>query len=91
MPLVEIVPGVKTGEEFSESMLELMTNWGKVPVLAKDTPRFIVNKVARPFYSEAIKLYEEGVASVAEIDAAVKSIGFRMGPFRVDRFDRPRC
>jgi 3-hydroxybutyryl-CoA dehydrogenase len=83
MPLVEIVPSVKTGEEFSETMLELMINWGKVPVLAKDTPGFIVNKVARPFYSEAIKLYEEGVASVAEIDAAVKSIGFRMGPFEL--------
>ncbi|HCP40758.1 MAG TPA: 3-hydroxybutyryl-CoA dehydrogenase, partial [Cryomorphaceae bacterium] len=79
MPLVEIVPGVKTGEEFGEIMLELMNSWGKTPVLAKDTPGFIVNKVARPFYSEAIKLYEEGVASVAEIDAAVKSIGFRMG------------
>jgi 3-hydroxybutyryl-CoA dehydrogenase len=53
-------------------MLELMSSWGKTPVMAKDTPGFIVNKVARPFYSEAIKLYEEGVASVAEIDAAVK-------------------
>ena len=83
MPLVEIVPGVKTGEEFSEAMEILMNDWGKVPVMAKDTPGFIVNKVARPFYSEAIKLYEEGVASVAEIDAAIKSIGFRMGPFEL--------
>jgi 3-hydroxybutyryl-CoA dehydrogenase len=83
MPLVEIVPGVKTGEEFSEAMEVLMNDWGKVPVMAKDTPGFIVNKVARPFYSEAIKLYEEGVASVAEIDAAIKSIGFRMGPFEL--------
>lgn len=83
MPLVEIVPGVKTGEDFAETMDALMNDWGKVPVIAKDTPGFIVNKVARPFYSEAIKLYEEGVASVAEIDAAVKSIGFRMGPFEL--------
>lgn len=83
MPLVEIVPGVKTGEEFSEAMEILINDWGKVPVMAKDTPGFIVNKVARPFYSEAIKLYEEGVASVAEIDAAIKSIGFRMGPFEL--------
>jgi 3-hydroxybutyryl-CoA dehydrogenase len=60
-----------------------MNDWGKTPVVAKDTPGFIVNKVARPFYSEAIKLYEEGVASVAEIDAAVKSMGFRMGPFEL--------
>ncbi len=83
MPLVEVVPGIKTGEDFSETMEALMNEWGKVPVLAKDTPGFIVNKVARPFYSEAIKLYEEGVASVAEIDAAIKSIGFRMGPFEL--------
>ena len=83
MPLVEVVPGVKTGDDFTERMEALMQQWGKVPVVAKDTPGFIVNKVARPFYSEAIKLYEEGVASVAEIDAAVKSIGFRMGPFEL--------
>ena len=83
MPLVEVVPGVKTGDDFTETMEALMLEWGKVPVVAKDTPGFIVNKVARPFYSEAIKLYDEGVASVAEIDAAVKSIGFRMGPFEL--------
>ena len=83
MPLVEVVPGVKTGDDFTETMEALMLEWGKVPVVAKDTPGFIVNKVARPFYSEAIKLYEEGVASAAEIDAAVKSIGFRMGPFEL--------
>lgn len=83
MPLVEVVPGVKTGDDFTETIEALMLEWGKIPVVAKDTPGFIVNKVARPFYSEAIKLYEEGVASVAEIDAAVKSIGFRMGPFEL--------
>ena len=73
MPLVEIVPGIQSNDDFADTMEALMASWGKVPVLAKDTPGFIVNKVARPFYSEAIKLYEEGVASVAEIDAAVKS------------------
>jgi 3-hydroxybutyryl-CoA dehydrogenase len=83
MPLVEIVPGIQSSDDFADTMEALMASWGKVPVLAKDTPGFIVNKVARPFYSEAIKLYEEGVASVAEIDAAVKSIGFRMGPFEL--------
>jgi len=83
MPLVEIVPGIQSNDDFADTMEALMASWGKVPVLAKDTPGFIVNKVARPFYSEAIKLYEEGVASVAEIDAAVKSIGFRMGPFEL--------
>lgn len=83
MPLVEIVPGIQTCEDFAPAMEELMLEWKKVPVLAKDTPGFIVNRVARPFYSEAIKLYEEGVASIAEIDAAVKSMGFRMGPFEL--------
>jgi 3-hydroxybutyryl-CoA dehydrogenase len=83
MPLVEIIPGIQTGDEFADDMENLMNDWGKTPVVAKDTPGFIVNKVARPFYSEAIKLYEEGVASVAEIDAAVKSMGFRMGPFEL--------
>lgn len=83
MPLVEIIPGVQTREGWAAELTELMKNWGKTPVIAKDTPGFIVNKVARPFYSEAIKLYEEGVASVAEIDAALKGAGFRMGPFEL--------
>ena len=83
MPLVEIVPGIQSSEDFADTMEALMLDWGKVPVVAKDTPGFIVNKVARPFYSEAIKLYEEGIASVSEIDAAVKSLGFRMGPFEL--------
>lgn len=83
MPLVEIVPGIQSSRDFADTMETLMNSWGKVPVVAKDTPGFIVNKVARPFYSEAIKLYEEGVASVAQIDAVVKSIGFKMGPFEL--------
>jgi len=83
MPLVEIVPGIQSSEDFADTMEALMLDWGKVPVVAKDTPGFIVNKVARPFYSEAIKLYEEGIARVSEIDAAVKSLGFRMGPFEL--------
>jgi len=83
MPLIEVVPGIQSGVDFVDAMEELMVAWGKIPVLARDTPGFIVNKVARPFYSEAIKLYEEGVASIAEIDAAVKSMGFRMGPFEL--------
>jgi len=83
MPLVEIVPGIQSSEDFADTMEALMLDGGKVPVVAKDSPGFIVNKVARPFYSEAIKLYEEGIASVAEIDAAVKNLGFRMGPFEL--------
>lgn len=83
MPLVEIVPGVQTDKSWSEALEKLMLAWGKVPVLAKDTPGFIVNKVARPYYAEAIKLYEEGVASVAQIDAVLKEAGFKMGPFEL--------
>ena len=60
-----------------------MHQWNKVPVLAKDTPGFIVNKVARPYYAEAIKIYEEGGATVAQIDAVLKEAGFKMGPFEL--------
>jgi 3-hydroxybutyryl-CoA dehydrogenase len=60
----------------------LMSQWGKVPVLAKDTPGFIVNRVARPFYGEALRIYEEGIADMATIDWAMTEVGkFRMGPF----------
>lgn len=83
MPLVEIIPSVQTRAGWAEELETLMSSWGKVPVIAKDTPGFIVNRVARPFYSEAIKLFEEGVASVPEIDAALKGAGFRMGPFEL--------
>ena len=83
MPLVEIIPSVQTRVGWAEELETLMSSWGKVPVIAKDTPGFIVNRVARPFYSEAIKLFEEGVASVPEIDAALKGAGFRMGPFEL--------
>lgn len=59
-----------------------MEQWGKIPVIAKDTPGFIVNRVARPFYGEAIRMYEEGIADIATIDWAMTEIGgFRMGPF----------
>lgn len=84
MPLVEIIPSLTTSNIKVEEIRTLVDGWGKVTVLAKDTPGFIVNRVARPFYSEAIKLYEEGVADIATIDWALKSIGgFRMGPFEL--------
>jgi 3-hydroxybutyryl-CoA dehydrogenase len=66
---------------------QLITNWGKVTVQAKDTPGFIVNKVARPFYSESLRIYDEGIADFATIDWAMKEIGnFRMGPFELMDF-----
>lgn len=84
MPLVEIVPSLMTDEKVTHTSVELIDSWKKVTVVAKDTPGFIVNRVARPFYSESIKMYEEGVADPATIDHALKSIGgFRMGPFEL--------
>ena len=82
LPLVEVVPALQTRTGLVEEMSALMRNWGKQPVLAQDTPGFIVNRVARPFYGEAIRILEEGVADVATIDWAMTELGgFRMGPF----------
>jgi len=82
MPLVEIIPSVQTSEETLDSAKNLIDSWSKVTVVCKDTPGFIVNRVARPFYGEALRIYEEGVADFATIDWAMTEIGgFRMGPF----------
>jgi len=87
MPLVEIIPGIPTSYDTVKSTRALIDAWGKTTVLAKDTPGFIVNRVARPFYSEAIRQLEEGVADVATIDWAMKAIGgFKMGPFELMDF-----
>jgi 3-hydroxybutyryl-CoA dehydrogenase len=87
MPLVEIVPGISTSEETTKEARDLIDDWGKTTVLAKDTPGFIVNRVARPFYSESIRQLEECVANVPTIDWAIKEVGgFRMGPFELMDF-----
>ncbi len=87
MPLVEIVPAISTAPELAETLKKLMLEWGKAPAIAKDTPGFIVNRVARPFYGEAIRIYEEGIADIPTIDWAMKTIGgFRMGPFELTDF-----
>ncbi|MDT0293643.1 3-hydroxyacyl-CoA dehydrogenase NAD-binding domain-containing protein [Mesonia ostreae] len=87
MPLVEIIPAVQTSEEVKNKVVEIIADWKKAGVLAKDTPGFIVNRVARPFYGEALRIYEEGIASFAEIDQAMKDLGgFRMGPFELMDF-----
>ena len=84
MPLVEIIPGIATSVAVTEQCQHLIQSWGKTTVVAKDTPGFIVNRVARPFYSEALRIYEEGIADIATIDWAMKEIGgFRMGPFEL--------
>ena len=73
---------MQTGKELPEYMYQLMKQWGKAPVVAKDTPGFIVNRVARPFYGEALRIMEEGIADMATIDEAMTVLGgFRMGPF----------
>lgn len=82
MPLVEIIPAVQTAEKVLDEAKALIDSWKKVTVLAKDTPGFIVNRVARPFYGEALRIYEEGIADFATIDWAMTELGgFRMGPF----------
>lgn len=82
MPLVEIIPSVQTSEATLNQAVDLIKNWGKTVVLCKDTPGFIVNRVARPFYGEALRIYEEGIADFATIDWAMTHFGgFKMGPF----------
>jgi 3-hydroxybutyryl-CoA dehydrogenase len=84
MQLVEIIPAVQTSEETLETTIQTITDWKKVVAVAKDTPGFIVNRVARPFYSESLRIYEEGVTDFATIDWSLKIIGgFRMGPFEL--------
>ena len=83
MPLVEIIPALQTNRNLPIQLTDLMRKWGKSPVTAKDTPGFIVNRVARPFYGEAMRMLDEGIADVPTIDAAMRESGFRMGPFQL--------
>jgi len=87
MPLVEIVPWLGGDPFVATGAFALMQRWRKTPVLASDTPGFIVNRIARPFYGESIRMLEEGVADAATIDWAMKTMGpFRMGPFELMDF-----
>ncbi len=87
MKLVEIIPAIQTDAEVVKNARLLIESWGKLAVLAKDTPGFIVNRVARPFYGEALRILEEGIADVATIDWAMTELGgFRMGPFTLMDF-----
>jgi 3-hydroxybutyryl-CoA dehydrogenase len=82
MALVEVIPAIQTAKELPLQIRDLMLLWKKVPVIAKDTPGFIVNRVARPFYGEALRIYEEGIADIPTIDRALtETAGFKMGPF----------
>ena len=87
MPLVEIIPALQTSKDVATTTRDLVDSWKKVTVVAKDTPGFIVNRVARPFYGEAIRILEEGRANIATIDWALTELGgFRMGPFTLTDF-----
>ena len=87
MPLVEIVSAITTAPPVAAAARALVESWGKSPVVAADTPGFIVNRVARPFYGESLRIYEEGIADFATIDWAMRDLGgFRMGPFELMDF-----
>jgi 3-hydroxybutyryl-CoA dehydrogenase len=82
MLLVEVIPSVQTSAVVLNDIVDLIRTWQKTVVVCKDTPGFIVNRVARPFYGEALRIYEEGIADFATIDwAMVQFGGFKMGPF----------
>ncbi len=84
MPLVEIVSGINTAPHVAETLHATASAWRKTPVFARSTPGFIVNRVARPFYAEALRLLNEGAADCTTIDAVLREAGgFRMGPFEL--------
>ena len=84
MPLVEVVPGIATSPTLPDTVSSLLHRWKKKPVTARDTPGFIVNRIARPYYGEALRVLEEGIADIPTIDWAMKELGgFRMGPFEL--------
>jgi 3-hydroxybutyryl-CoA dehydrogenase len=83
MKLVEVIPALQSDANLISQASDLMKDWGKQPVVAKDTPGFIVNRVARPFYGEALRIVEEGIAVPPTVDAAMRHAGFRMGPFEL--------
>lgn len=83
MKLVEVISGAATDPNAAAVVNDLAVKLGKVPVSAKDSPGFIVNRVARHFYVESLKILEENVADIATIDKLLESTGFKMGPFRL--------
>jgi 3-hydroxybutyryl-CoA dehydrogenase len=87
MKLVEVVPAIQTSKGTLDKSVQIIKDWKKTVALAKDTPGFIVNRVARPFYGESLRIYEEGIADFVTIDWSLKELGgFRMGPFELMDF-----
>ncbi|MDC3415163.1 3-hydroxyacyl-CoA dehydrogenase NAD-binding domain-containing protein [Aquibacillus sp. 3ASR75-11] len=84
MPLIEIIKGIKTAPEVIDQVMNFAKQLHKSPVLCEDTPGFIVNRVARPFYNEAIRIMKDQIASPEQIDTIMKKAGnFKMGPFEL--------
>ncbi|MGH1520667.1 3-hydroxyacyl-CoA dehydrogenase NAD-binding domain-containing protein [Chryseobacterium sp. JK1] len=84
MPLVEVIPSLLTEKSLPEKIYNLMKEWGKMPVIAKDIPGFIVNRIARPYYGEGLRIVEENIATPEQVDEAMKTLGnFKMGPFEL--------
>jgi 3-hydroxybutyryl-CoA dehydrogenase len=83
MPLVEVINAAASKQEYIDIALEFVKNLGKTSVTCSDAPGFIVNRVARPFYTESLLLAEEHVASIEQIDALVEATGFKLGPFKL--------
>lgn len=83
MPLVEIIRGEQTNDEIIQTLKEVVQKIQKQSIVCKDSPGFIVNRVARPYYLESLRLMENGVATLEEIDSILEATGFKMGPFRL--------
>ncbi len=83
MKLVEVISGIETSVETVETLKQLCTAIGKTPIMCKDSPGFIVNRVARHYYVESLKMLEEKVATIENIDSLMESAGFKMGPFKL--------
>ncbi|PQA91659.1 3-hydroxybutyryl-CoA dehydrogenase [Chryseobacterium shigense] len=84
MPLVEVIPSLLTQKSLAEKIYNLMKDWKKMPVIAKDIPGFIVNRIARPYYGEGLRIVEENMATPEQVDEAMRALGnFKMGPFEL--------
>ncbi|HEY0749863.1 MAG TPA: 3-hydroxyacyl-CoA dehydrogenase NAD-binding domain-containing protein [Chitinophagaceae bacterium] len=83
MKLVEVVRTEDTKQEVVDTLVEITKKAGKTAIVCKDSPGFIVNRVARPYYIESLRLAEEGIADFATIDALLENQGFKMGPFKL--------
>jgi 3-hydroxybutyryl-CoA dehydrogenase len=83
MKLVEVVNTEYTNAETTTSIIELTSSMGKIAVVCKDSPGFIVNRVARPYYIESLRLVEDGITSFEQVDSLLEATGFRMGPYKL--------